>query len=287
MPRFEDKGYTLTVITQSNQGQTVAIDRGLKLLKGEYLVWPDSDDWYSSPESIEKLVNALKAHGDDVAISRCAYKYVKEENWKLMFVHYPGIGNEPINIFENAMTGKGKGNFSFCAGAWMVKTKFIDELIPGRNIFTHPMAGQNPQIMWPYIFYKKCVSVEEILFTCLHRANSHSHTMTVSLDRKLALQDVYLMTVKAVLGGIKDLNSQKRKQYIERYANEFLRNKISLCESYGDYKTFRSYINELRAKGNMEILSRKTKASYYLSYLPILLKLVNKLHQAAECLHHG
>ena len=40
---------------QENLGQAAALNRGLKFIKGEYLVWPDSDDELM-PEFIEKKV---------------------------------------------------------------------------------------------------------------------------------------------------------------------------------------------------------------------------------------
>ena len=50
--KFEEKGYSLLYIYQNNNGQAAAIDKGLKYVSGEYLIWPDSDDYFSFPSSI-------------------------------------------------------------------------------------------------------------------------------------------------------------------------------------------------------------------------------------------
>ena len=57
--KYEAKGYSLTYVFQNNSGQSVAINNGLKLIKGEYLLWPDSDDYYSCIDSISILIDAI------------------------------------------------------------------------------------------------------------------------------------------------------------------------------------------------------------------------------------
>lgn len=42
---FEKRGYSLEYYYQSNQGQSAAINNALKWVKGEFLAWPDSDDF--------------------------------------------------------------------------------------------------------------------------------------------------------------------------------------------------------------------------------------------------
>lgn len=52
IPFFEQKGYSLGYIYQAHAGQSGAINKGLKLIKGKYLLWPDSDDYYAAPNAI-------------------------------------------------------------------------------------------------------------------------------------------------------------------------------------------------------------------------------------------
>ena len=42
--KFEKRGYKYIYIYQKNAGQAAAINQGLKVLQGKYLIWPDSDD---------------------------------------------------------------------------------------------------------------------------------------------------------------------------------------------------------------------------------------------------
>ena len=57
--RLEKRGITYIYEKQENAGQAAALNRGLKLFKGEYLTWPDSDD-VMTKDSIEKKVHFLE-----------------------------------------------------------------------------------------------------------------------------------------------------------------------------------------------------------------------------------
>ena len=56
--KLEEKGIQYTYIYQDNAGQAAALNKGLKIFKGDYLTWPDSDD-VMTPDSIEKKVKFL------------------------------------------------------------------------------------------------------------------------------------------------------------------------------------------------------------------------------------
>ena len=46
--RLEAEGYSVKVITQANRGLAGAVDTGLRHVTGEFLTWPDPDDWLTS-----------------------------------------------------------------------------------------------------------------------------------------------------------------------------------------------------------------------------------------------
>ena len=48
-------------IKKENQGSGAAVNDGLKYITGEYLIWPDTDD-FLMPESIEKRVRFLETN---------------------------------------------------------------------------------------------------------------------------------------------------------------------------------------------------------------------------------
>ena len=76
--KMEKRGIKFIYISQENKGQAAAINRGLKIFKGEYMTWLDSDDLIDS-YNIEKKVKFLeenKTYGSVVS----KIKVVSEEN---------------------------------------------------------------------------------------------------------------------------------------------------------------------------------------------------------------
>lgn len=54
--KLKEKGISYKYIYQENSGQSVALNKGLKIFKGKYLTWPDSDD-VMTDDCIEKKLN--------------------------------------------------------------------------------------------------------------------------------------------------------------------------------------------------------------------------------------
>lgn len=181
MPLFAKKGYELEYIYQENAGQSSAINNALKLVDGEFLLWPDSDDWYKQPDAIEKLVAALKNTGDEVGVARCRYEFVAENTFQtIQIISFPNYGI-PENILEDVVYGK--NGFGWTPGGYIVKIKFLDRFIPNRNIHTEKEGGQNMQLMLPYIINSKCVSIEDVSFCYLVRADSHSRAKGFEIEK--------------------------------------------------------------------------------------------------------
>lgn len=172
--KFEARGYSLRYIHQPHGGQSAAINNALKIVNGEYLVWPDSDDYYSSPESLSNLVSVLKDTADDIAMSRCLPTYVDEQRRELS----PGNGvprhlnPEKEWLFKDAIWGH--NGFWYLSGGYMVKMRILDECIPGREIAHAVNAGQSWQLLLPIMYRHRCVTIMEHLHTVVVRKNSHS-----------------------------------------------------------------------------------------------------------------
>ncbi len=68
-PRLEQKGWSVIYIKQENAGQAAALNKGLEIFSGDYLLWPDSDD-ILLPQHIEQKVSFMEAH-PEYALAFC------------------------------------------------------------------------------------------------------------------------------------------------------------------------------------------------------------------------
>ena len=69
---FSRKGIPYEIVKAPHKHASGAVNQGLPLVTGEYLIWPDSDD-VLAPESVRKRVEFLKAHPE--------YECVRSLSW--------------------------------------------------------------------------------------------------------------------------------------------------------------------------------------------------------------
>ncbi len=214
IPMFMGKGYELKCINQSNQGQAAAINNGLKLISGKYLAWPDSDDFYASSLSIEKMVDVLDKN-DDYAIVRTFANVLDE----VTFNKFGELGgksfsqNRKTDLFEDCLFIK--NNFWFAAGAYMLKTDILFENYPDKEIYpSNKFGGQNWQLLLPLLYNKKCYTIEEYLYNIVARKDSHSRGTFVSVDDKIKNLEEYRKIIIETLERISAMPHDERLEYI-------------------------------------------------------------------------
>ena len=270
---FERRGYPFRLVTQANEGLSSTINNGLKLIDGEYLAWPDMDDWYRTPYAIERIVKALKQGGHEVGIARCAYERISEETMTTIRIDIPSHTDKPSCIFEDAVFSR-KGYWPE-PGGWMIKTEMLDKFIPDRNIFTTRLGGQNAQIIWPYLFYSKCISIKESLYCYLIRKDSHSRGGMDTYEKKVQQQKDYYDTFSAVISAIKDMNEKDREKYLT-YINEkrlFVLFRMAL--RYSKHEDVRALYEDYKNNAHFYPVSYLDSIFYSLSVLPGGLKVLN------------
>lgn len=95
---YAAKDNRIKVYDFDNGGASAARNRGIKLAKGEYIAFLDSDDWIEG-QMYEKLVNeAIKSNAD---IVKCGFKSNKEKVGVLNKIERSG--NQNIDLFFNGI----------------------------------------------------------------------------------------------------------------------------------------------------------------------------------------
>lgn len=242
VPLFHGKGYTLEYYRQENAGQSSAINRGLKKVRGEYLLWPDSDDFYRDDDTISLLVETLRALPGDYAMARTWINYLDENSLDVIGVDGPDKGESE---FENCLFAR---NFCFPPGGVIVDFEKLREAT-SLEIYCDRNAGQNWQLYLPILFKYKCRTIPQAKYNVLSRADSHSRGRYKSPEELIAKTNSYENTILVTLDGIKGLSSTKKEEYKKAIRKKYAGERFAVAMSSGDRRMILKYKAELKSLG--------------------------------------
>lgn len=279
IPRFEAKGYSLTYIYQTNQGQSAAINNGLKLVNGEFLCWPDSDDFFRVHNALTMYVDALKGCDNNYGIVRCYPVYVEENTLEETEMNLrPAYRDE--NQFENCLNSE---NFIWGAGNYLIRTSTFDKENPTRTIYVEKDAGQNWQLLLPMLYSYKCLTIEKSLFCVLVRPNSHSRGQYKTYEQLYAKINSYCNTIVATLDTINSMPEEERLSYKRQVQKKYKLQELNLAFEHKKSKEKKRIIDELDSMGvtvpliyTFKLWLKHTKIGKCLSWLHIQLHKLNR-----------
>ncbi len=280
IPKFNARGYTLRCVKQTNSGQSVAINNGLKMINGEFLVWPDSDDYYSSNEAIAKMVSALQNAEDEFAMVRAQERVIDENDGRILGINGLSAHKyESSDLFYDCLFVQNV--YYFCPGPYMVKVSALKETT-NLDIYTAKDAGQNWQLMLPILYKYRCITILEVLYTVLHRQASHSRGQYKGYEKEIKKFTVYQNTILETLDRIimPDIEKINLKTQIQK---KYLRVFFSLDYRYCRHKELISHFKDLKNYGItffdvMLYLSMLLGMSRIPLYRKASLKLYNKYY---------
>lgn len=219
IPRFSAKGYQLTYLYQDNSGQSVAINKGLQWMTGDYLVWPDSDDFYAVESAITQLVQVLEASDEKTSMARCHCNLLDEITLKRVGEFTANSKNDrKTELFEDCLFAQ--NGFWFVPGNYMAKVTYLREVLPNLTIYTEKNAGQNWQLMLPLLYHRECITIKKNLYSVLVRANSHSRGQYSTYEQVVEKYQAYERTILNVLDGMK-LTQAEKQSYIDKIKQKY------------------------------------------------------------------
>ena len=207
--KLEKKGWKVHYIFQENKGQAAALNQGLGIFKGKYLMWVDSDD-ILKPNNISGKVEFLQKH-PEYGMVICKTEIVNEKDLsKRIGILQRHIKNsKKDNLFKDLITGF---NVYYPPGGYMVTREAFEKSIPSKQIY-ETYIGQNWQMMLPIAYNYKCGYINEILFTYVVRKGSHSRTGNEK-ERMLKKINEKENTIITVINDI-DMPDEIKQKYIE------------------------------------------------------------------------
>lgn len=234
--RFEQEGMKLIYIYQENAGQAAAVNKGLEIFTGDYLMWTDSDDLLDK-DNVEKKLNFLEEH-EEYGFVMCRGRVVKDNNLDVKIdelKRIPPSGED--TFFRDMILEK---NVVFTPGVYMARSEAVLKAIPSRHIY-ESRVGQNWQLLLPLSYHYKCGYMKEELFSYVIRSESHSRqekTLGQVLD-KLAQHNDTLVTILTEMG-LED------SEYMKMLKDKHIRKEFDNAYHYKDRKLLEEKYQELK-----------------------------------------
>ena len=142
LTKWQSKGINIKIIDQTNGGVSVARNRGIKEVTGEYVLFLDSDDAYH-PESIERLLCAIETSGADIAY--CKLNRRKDVVYNCVVKDEPYIMQKQTEAMYNLLYKMGEFGF-YC---YIYKTELLRSLQLRFDVNTK--FGEDREFIWKYL----------------------------------------------------------------------------------------------------------------------------------------
>lgn len=170
--RYAAKDKRFTVISQENQGQGIARNKGLELARGEYIGFVDPDDWVE-PNMFETLYNKAKEFNLDIA--ECNYTDYYEgsqppSKWQTRFVT------------KKVFNWRNNKSYLFAHPVAVWNKLFKTELLQKNNIkFSNGKCGEDHCFTIPArLFAKRIMLCDEYLYNYLTRENTDTRNVSIN-----------------------------------------------------------------------------------------------------------
>ena len=276
IPKFAEKGYTLTYVYQENGGQSVAVNNGLKLVNGEYLMWPDSDDYYAMPDIISCMVAKMQEGAYDMG--RCRVQYVDE---KSLTVTSLGTGPQLDISDQFDCIVYGNGGIAYPPIGFILRMKSLDETIPNREIYTEKRAGQNWQLMMPLSYRRKMFFLDEVGASVLVRGDSHSRGQFSGYAQTIVKINVYERTILGTLDRMQSYMGDDYSIYYNKVTGAYTHGKFVISILAYKQKEAYIYLHELEKRNCKISLMDKIACLFCLNkYMFLFPRLLLKLTKA-------
>ena len=250
--KFKEKGIKYLYIYQKKAGQAAAINKGLSLFSGEYLTWPDSDDFMAS-DCIEKKVAFLEEH-KEYGFLLCKTAIVNETNVNKVIGYYYRKNVNNDYIFDDLVF---INDIYFAPGGYMVRSKAFLECIPSKKIY-ECKTGQNWQMLLPISYSYKCGFLNEVLYYYVVRKDSHSRqekTYEDKIERTFRHQDTLAVTIESII----NMSAEDKASFIRRIDDKYLLERFEISCQYHKNTEIDKYYLELN---NRKLIDRRIRKKY-------------------------
>lgn len=218
--KFEKRGIAFKYIWKENGGVSSAVVEGLKHVKGQYLCWPEYDDWLT-PDSVERKVAYLEAHPDCAVVTSDAW-LVNESNIKQTM----GVlsRKNPNRHHRSHFVPMLLSDTIFTAACHMCRMDKFDETHSNRHFYIGP-TGPNVQLLLPLYYKYSRGFIEEPLCYYLFREDSISNGNQKTFDKQVWAIGEFINVFRNTLDII-EMPDVDRKLYMDMVLNKYANDRI-------------------------------------------------------------
>ena len=184
---FIEKGWSFTYIEQEHAGQASAINKGLKIMTGEFFSCIDSDDLLH-PDYFSKMSQYL-IDNPNVDMIFPKSELVKENTFEHINYRERVVPPNCIDTLFSDMIESPKNMPSL--PTFMIRTSTFEKLNPSRQIY-EGLSGQNPQFILPIAYNGKVAYLSDCLIKMVIRENSDSHDTSTKIIRGYNWENIYM-----------------------------------------------------------------------------------------------
>lgn len=210
VPRLQARGYGARLIEQPNRGLAGAVAAGLQHFTGEFLMWPDPDDWLT-PDSVARRVALMRANPDAGLLRTNAALF--DETRQVFSGHFmdpAGPAHWQPAFFENLFFMRDY-HAPVCH---MARSAAFLRANPDRNLFFTRASSQNFQMLAPLVEIAPVLQVPETLAVYRVRPDSRSRVSNASHVALTARHAQILDLVENTLPRLRTCTPQSRRRVI-------------------------------------------------------------------------
>jgi len=237
-----NKNVKIKYIYQENSGQAEAVSKAIKIVTGEYLMWADSDDYFEN-DAVQKMVDFFDKNPDADIVRGNAVERTEEDLTTISrYIKVPNEYQDSKDIFEDVIFIKGINVF---AGVYMVRFDKYKKNNPNLYIFPG-REGQNWQLLLPATLNNKCYYIDEIIYNCVVRKDSHSRKKR-TLEQQISRYEGLTNILKQTLNILK-LDEKYKKNLYKRIDGAYDIQKYLLYCKLGEKNKIKEYYKKLPNK---------------------------------------
>ncbi|ADY12106.1 glycosyltransferase family 2 protein [Sphaerochaeta globosa] len=254
---YAKKDKRIIVVHQVNGGLSNARNSGIRVAKGVFLVFVDSDDWIENDYVLKLYFSAIETNAD---LTICGIRYVDEDGLTLKTVLPGKEGSFSNSDIIRSMYGRNRTPY---VTAW---TKLYKKDLFDKVLFPDGKIHEDEYTFYQYIYYSKVISiVNEPLYNTTVREGSIT-TSKYSIRRLDCIEALFYRI--EFYTRISDIEDQVRfiiKEFYGAYAFGLSRIKPineSECNRVIEVKSMAKQIlhlhsKEMGVKGRIAVFSPK------------------------------